>query len=346
MSIEMIIAWLISLRVRFGLGVGRWHHWLPALAYIVVMLSMTAAGGGLGRAPSLTAAFVSATSGAAPAGVAPSFGRPYPQGVGAEQDLHQDQGRNLLPLTVREGVLVLPMQEYEPLLVGSAASRMPTTMDTFEKGDRKKVFINLLLPTIMVALDEVRQERRQLLGIIAEIGESPVGLVFSEEQTDWQQRLGKDKSKFILGLTRKYRSAKADELLLMVDVLPPSLVIAQGALESSWGGSRIATEVNNLFGMFTSADAAMATGQDGGNTPKIMEYDSILESVRAYVLNINRLSAYKELRRIRSETLDPMLIADGLLEYSERKELYIDAVKHIIACNKLQDYDTLILAAG
>ncbi len=224
----------------------------------------------------------------------------------------------------------------------SVPSRMPGKIGGVDSEDRKRLFIDILLPTVMVALDEVRQERQQLLAIIAELGLEPPELSFAEDQLDWQYRLGGDKSKFILGLTRKYRTESAAELVVMVNVLPPSLVIAQGALESAWGASRFAVEVNNLFGMYSSAGASLSKSHNGAKVPKIMEYDSILESVRAYVLNINRLSAYKELRRIRCQTLDPMLIADGLTQYSERKKYYIADVKHIIVRNNLQDYDALI----
>ena len=344
----MMIDWLVGSGNRFRLG-GRWYHWLPTFGYGIVLLAMTV--GIWPRGGVLMAAFVSTTYTATLSSAGLSPYRPYLQHSVIKNDLRPGQGGVISPLTLSEAFPALPLlPEARPLVVAPVASlsfpvpsRMPETIARSEREDRKRVFIHFLLPTIRVAMDEVRQERRQLMGIIAELGENPAELVFREAQTDWQQRLGADKSKFILGLTRKYRSAKADELLDMVNVLPASLVIAQGALESSWGASRFATEVNNLFGMYSSADSKMSAG---GKTPKIMEYDSILESVRAYVLNINRLPAYKEVRRIRCQTLDPLLIAEGLIQYSERKEHYINDVKHIIAGNNLQDYDTLIFSAG
>ena len=39
-----------------------------------------------------------------------------------------------------------------------------------------------------------------------------------------------------------------DELLVRVDSVPLSLVLAQGAEESGWGTSRFAAEGNALFG--------------------------------------------------------------------------------------------------
>lgn len=229
----------------------------------------------------------------------------------------------------------------------SANFRLPDNIDGLEGEDRKKLFIGVVLPTIMVVLDEVGQERQQLLAIINELGDGSADVTFAEDKLDWQQVIGEEKSRFIIGLTRKYRTLSAKELLAMVNVLPPSLVIAQGALESSWGASRSATEGNNLFGMYMTVEhgGKNDTGGSGKGT-RIMAYASILDSVRAYVLNINRLPAYRELRRIRCQTLDPMRIAEGLAEYSERKEYYIADVKNIIVGNKLQDLDALIQVAG
>lgn len=227
-----------------------------------------------------------------------------------------------------------------------SSARLPERLGELEGESRKQFFIDTILPNVMVALHEVRQERQQLLAIITELGEPAAELTFAGEDLLWQHRLGVDKTQFILALTHKYRTTSAEELVDMVDVLPPSLIIAQGALESAWGGSHIANVDNNLFGMYTSGEGSLADDQNESKGPKVMEYDSLLDSVRAYVLNINRLPAYKELRRIRSQTLDPMLIAEGLVQYSERKEFYIKDVKRIIALNKLQDYDTVILAAG
>ncbi len=228
----------------------------------------------------------------------------------------------------------------------SSARHLPQGIGGLEGEARKKEFIGALLPTVMVAVNEVSQERQQLLAILAELGGQAAEDTFSEEQLAWQLQLGADKTRFVLSLVRKYGTASAKELVAMINVLPPSLILAQGALESGWGGSKYAVEANNLFGMYTSGRASQLNATDGLSAPRIREYDSILESVRAYVLNINRLPAYQELRRIRSHTLDPMQIAEGLTRYSERKEFYINDVKQIITLNKLQDYDALIPAAG
>lgn len=235
--------------------------------------------------------------------------------------------------------------ENLPKLGDPLSVRLPNTLASLDSEERKKLFIDLLLPTVLVALDEVKQERQQLLTVVDELGDHSPKLLFSESDLSWQRQIGADKTKFILGLTQKYRTEEIGKLLAKVNVLPPSLIIAQSAIESGWGSSRFATEVNNLFGMYSSMNSSAATAVEGSSQPKIIAYESILDSVRSYILNINRLSAYQELRQIRKQTLDPMLIADGLTRYSERKEYYVADVKHIIAYNNLQYFDTFILDA-
>jgi len=230
---------------------------------------------------------------------------------------------------------------HVPSLVTSLPARLPASLAALDDEDQRKVFIDLLLPTVMVALDEVKQERQQLLAIIDELGGLSAIPSFVADDPLWQQKIGTDKANFILRLTLKYRTERAKELVGMVNVLPPSLIIAQGALESGWGVSRSALEDHNLFGMYSTSSLLIGS-QEGAKSPKIVEYESVLDSVRSYVLNINRLSAYKELRKLRRQTLDSMQIAEGLSQYSERKELYIADVKKIIIRNKLQDFDTLI----
>ena len=54
-------------------------------------------------------------------------------------------------------------------------------------------------------------------------------------------------------LATKYRIQKPatmEELLTVIDILPPSLVLAQAANESNWGRSRFAEDFNNYFGIW------------------------------------------------------------------------------------------------
>ncbi len=51
----------------------------------------------------------------------------------------------------------------------------------------------------------------------------------------------------------KVKNSSVKELLVKMDIIPPSLAIAQAAYESGWGTSRFAIEGNALFGEASSA---------------------------------------------------------------------------------------------
>lgn len=208
---------------------------------------------------------------------------------------------------------------------------------------KKKMFLHTLLPVALVAMAEVKQERAELQMILEKFANEKT-IVFSNEQSDWKERLSDKEKIFIQTITEKYRTQKAVELLSRVDVLPVSLVLAQGAFESFWGTSRFAREGNNLFGMWTWGEKGIIPARrEEGKTHKLAIYDSILDSVREFVLTLNRLPAYRDLRMIRQNTMDTIHIADGLFHYSERGNDYIADIKTIVQHNDLTKYDSFVL---
>lgn len=223
-------------------------------------------------------------------------------------------------------------------------TNFPKRLGELNVGAKKKIFLHSLLPVALVAMAEVEQERAKLQMVLGKLGDDN-GIVFSNEQPDWQERLSNKEKIFIRTLTEKYRTKKAIELLDRVDVLPVSLILAQGAFESFWGTSRFAREGNNLFGMWTWGEQGIIPARrEAGKTHKLAIYGSILEAVREFVLTLNRLPAYEDLRKIRQNTMDSMTIADGLFYYSERGSAYIADIKTIIQHNDLTKYDSFVLA--
>lgn len=160
----------------------------------------------------------------------------------------------------------------------------------------------------------------------------------------------------VLSLASKYRVESnqseekliVDELLLKVDVIPISLVLAQAANESAWGTSRFALEGNNIFGQWCYVEGCgiVPRRRPSGASHEVKRFDSIDHAVEAYFLNINSHPVYSYLREIRAqlrrqqEALNPMVLAYGLGRYSERGEHYVDEVQTIIEQNNLRQRDT------
>jgi Bax protein len=210
---------------------------------------------------------------------------------------------------------------------------------------RKKVFLHSLLPHALFVRQEALQRREKLENILGKIECSQENLDFGDgfhykNHCSWTDFLAEEEIQFIRNLCRRYRTTSAEGLLERVDAVPTSIILAQGALESSWGASRFTREGNSIFGMWTwKTPGITPSRRDEGKTHKVKSYESVLDSVRAYQLTLNRLEPYNQFRQLRRQTNDPLILADGLTPYSARGEDYVEEIKQIILSNDLQIYD-------
>jgi len=109
----------------------------------------------------------------------------------------------------------------------------------------------------------------------------------------------------IAALADRYDANPSDrsDLVGRVDVVPPSLAIAQAAEESGWGTSRFAVEANAVFGQWTFRKGAgvVPERRDPGKRHEVRSFEGLRQSVSAYMHNLNIHWAYKEFRRVRRE---------------------------------------------
>ena len=131
-----------------------------------------------------------------------------------------------------------------------------------------------------------------------------------------------------------------------VDVIPPSLALAQGAEESGWGTSRFVREGNAIFGQRTFSKGAglVPKRRDDDASHEVKVFNGLMESVDSYMTNLNTHDAYDEFRRIRAGQrafgdVDAYRLVGALVRYSERGEAYIKTIRSIIDTNDLRSYD-------
>lgn len=220
---------------------------------------------------------------------------------------------------------------------------LPSGMADLKDADRRKaVFLALILPMILEANSQIAVERRRLI-YIASMIES--GRSLAPNLQTWLERLaGRYKSKV----------DRLDVLMKRVDILPVSLAMAQGAIESGWGTSRFAVQGNAIFGQWTTAGGrGMAPEQrEEGMTHKVRAFDRLSESVAAYILNLNTHRAYRDLRTLRQQSRrqgmqpDGVTLAAGLEPYSEKGPEYVEILRSIMRVNGLAPFDAAILGDG
>jgi Bax protein len=145
-----------------------------------------------------------------------------------------------------------------------------------------------------------------------------------------------------------------DGLPIRVDTIPPSLALAQVAEESGWGTWRFAAEGNALFGKWTWGGKGMTPSQQRSETGdyRLAAYETPLESVIAYMVNLNSNDAYRELRARRAELrrrgtkVTGWELASTLARYSERGAAYVESLHALMKTNTLGPADDAVLAEG
>ena len=207
-------------------------------------------------------------------------------------------------------------------------------------GEKKSAFFDYLLPLINEHNQVIEKQRSRLLQLVGKDFES---LSYSEKN-------------FILSLAEEYlvdhNMLEDDQtkqlLVLRVDIIPPSLALAQAAIESGWGTSRFARQGNNLFGQwcFSENCGLVPRDRDDDADHQVAKFSSVADSVKSYIRNINTNRAYRALRvnraRLRAEDADLRgeELAENLLHYSELGERYVSDVQTLIRANDLDDHDS------
>ena len=201
--------------------------------------------------------------------------------------------------------------------------------------ERKAVFLRLMLPLILDANERVLQQRARLLVIDAKLA---AGRPLTPEQR-----------RALETIAAQYKTdpERIDLLLRKVDAVPPSLALAQAAIESGWGTSRFIRQGNAVFGQWTTAqhEGIVPLQRDEGKTHKIRSFSHLGDSVRSYIYNLNTHGSYRMLRDLRwsmrseGKRLAGMALVPSMLDYSEKKEKYLDLLRSVIRVNKLAPLD-------
>ena len=195
---------------------------------------------------------------------------------------------------------------------------------------RKELFIQIVLPLILEENNKILLDRTKLFAILNKNNNS------------------KSDNEWLIKKFKQYGVTKKDipTLKRRMDIIPPSMAIAQAAKETGWGTSRFALEGNALFGQWTYTDKGIKpAAADAGTKHKVMMFNVLKSSVRAYARNLNTHKSYKEMRYVRAIQRDnlgklmSLELVDYLDKYAETGKEYTIILKKIIEQNSLTDFD-------
>lgn len=223
-----------------------------------------------------------------------------------------------------------------PPLPGWAETGLPDFAGYADVSEKKNAFFSFLYPRIVLANSRILIERQYLETLSRQD-------TLSASESAWlarqAERLRVDEEPGSDEMFRRLRSR--------LDVIPPSLIMAQAANESAWGTSRFALKGNNLFGQwcFSKGCGVVPQGREEGKSHEVAAFSSPYRSITGYIQNLNRHPAYQQVRDLRRSARDAnrfpsgTALAAGLSSYSERGEEYISEIRSMISFNKLGEYD-------
>lgn len=201
---------------------------------------------------------------------------------------------------------------------------------------KKSVFIRAVLPLVLRVNEDILRQRARLQRLA---GRPAANL--STTDRAW-----------LAGLAKKHglKTVSIPALLTRVDIVPPSLAIAQAIVESGWGTSLAARRGNSLFGQMSYGKGARGIAiMQGRVRARIAGFDSLLAATRAYVQNLNSHPAYAAFRQSRArlrtgrQRISGHVLAGSLLRYSELGIRYVRYIQGAIRIERLGRFDAAVL---
>ena len=191
--------------------------------------------------------------------------------------------------------------------------------------NKKQAFINLMLPSILIAKHQLEQDRMKV--------------VMLEKKTE---PLSNEEEQYLFNLKRDYKCHTSKELLSRLKTHPTSIVLAQAAIESGWGTSRFYKEANNIFGVWSYSEnesRIKAMEDREGQSVYVKKYDALPKSIVSYFKTIAR-GPYSEFRAAREKISEVSVLISYLEVYSELREEYVKRLDQLIQYNKFEKYDS------
>jgi Bax protein len=188
-------------------------------------------------------------------------------------------------------------------------------------GKAKKIFVSVMLPSILVAKYHVARHRERIDSL--------------SKKGEWNL----NDSLFYMEMKSRYKSTTIKDLLNRMITLPNSLILAQAAIESGWGQSHFFLEANNVFGIwsYNRNEPRLRARKNGSVHLKV--YENISQSIEDYLEVIGSARSYQALRNARLKSDDPFVLLPHLKYYSISRERYTKALKTMIKRNNFTRYD-------
>lgn len=202
---------------------------------------------------------------------------------------------------------------------------------------KKRLFVSIMLPLILLINEEILDTREFIQNL------NP------ENISEHSNRLHTVKRRYNLDdfviTNLESLNGFRKEALRRIDILPPSLMLAQATLESGWGTSRFIRQAKNIFGFQTQAGEGLIPNSRLKNDRRtICVYENLLGSLDAYVRMFGRTKYYTKLLDYREKAREEGKMPDsyvmaGMLEAYSESPIYASKLRRLIKANNYKPFD-------
>lgn len=225
----------------------------------------------------------------------------------------------------------------------SQTTRLPD-FDTYaDVGEKKSAFFEFLRPIVQDINRATLKKRRFVSEILLKLeAGKPLSAKEQQRLATLSVEYGVLESEHVSEWNTTQTKQLIQSLLKRIDIIPESLVLVQAANESGWGSSRFAREGLNLFGQwcYTKGCGMVPSARAQDMSHEVTVFNTVEDAIASYINNLNTHSAYKLFRAIRAEQrakgIEPAAdaLVYGLVNYSERREAYVDELLQMLRHNK------------
>lgn len=239
---------------------------------------------------------------------------------------HYEVKTQTVQLKSTDQIVLISKPLVKPLLYTHVSG-----LEKLPLAEAKIKFISAVLPSVLISKFEIEQNAKRIGKLHNKI------------------RWTKADSLFYNKIKSRYRARDMNDLLVRMKTPPVSIVLAQAAVESGWGKSRIFIKANNVFGVwsFNEDEPRIAALVKRGNKKVYLRsYATMSQSVTNYFEIIGRARSFSKLREALATTDDPMLIVPYLKNYSERSIAYTKQLESLMVNSNLIQYDRFVIDPG
>ncbi|MDR1693844.1 MAG: hypothetical protein LBR70_01430 [Lactobacillaceae bacterium] len=214
--------------------------------------------------------------------------------------------QNLFDLFEYDRYIYMPGWKYPPIFL----ENMPTDfMSVEDRNKRINYFIKIMIPLALKTNEEIQIERLDFVNIRQAFDKNTD---LTDEEKEKLEKFAERYDVFtrMSGL-RRYNILieKLDE---KINTIPPSILIANAAIETNWGDSAPLREGNSLYKeLVWYTDEGIKPEDSVDDSYRIKTFPTLLDSIRSFALKINSNVNYELFRHSRADLLSRGPVVNG-----------------------------------